>query len=223
MFLAETTTVGADIGKAEGRGYFMVGTNTIDIGDLNTRLKNEGYREFLETFMALGGGGYAMLDRFIIGGEGIGLLTGDESGTIGSETFKTSFDGGYGIVKLGYLFYQHNGLNLYPTIGFGGGSMKLNIKKSETVSFDDILKNPKRTVSLSTSCLIIDIGIGIDYLMVMESGSEGDRGGIVFGAKIGYLVSPYREDWGDAINGPDISMEGFYFRLTLGGGGGKTF
>ena len=205
-----------------GRGFFMGGANNINIGGLNTRLKNNGYREFSETCISFGGGGYGLLNRLVIGGEGFGVLSGDRSGVVGSETFKTTLRGGYGLFKLGYVIYKRGGFNIYPAVGIGGGGITLDIGKKETVPFDDILKSPKRNVQLTTGCLLIDIGVGADYLMILDRKNTGDEGGLAFGVRVGYLAAPYRSDWGDALDGPDIGFEGFYFRLMFGGGGGKN-
>lgn len=207
---------------AGGRGFFMGGTNIIDIGELNTRLKNNGYHTFSDNLIGFGGGGYGILNRLIIGGEGFGMSSAAELGTAGGETFKTTLSGGYGLFKLGYVVYRRGGFNLYPAVGFGGGGLALEITRKETVAFDDILKSPKRNVQLSNGCLLIDIGVGVDYLMILDRKNTGDEGGLAFGMRVGYLAAPYRSDWGDALDGPDIGFDGFYFRLMFGGGGGKN-
>jgi hypothetical protein len=199
----------------------MGGANNINIGELNTRLKSNGYREFSETCISFGGGGYGILNRLVIGGEGFGMSTKNESGTVGGETFKTTLSGGYGLFKLGYVVYRKGGFNLYPAVGFGGGGLALEIAKRETVPFDDILKSPKRHVTLSTGSFLVDIEVGADYLMVLNRKATGEEGGLSFGARLGYLFAPYRSDWGDALDGPAIGFDGFYFRLMFGGGGGK--
>jgi len=58
--------------------------------------------------------------------------------------------------------------------------------------------------------------------MVLDRKETGEEGGFSFGARLGYLFAPYRAKWGDALNGPDVEIEGFYFRLMFGGGGGKN-
>jgi hypothetical protein len=97
-----------------GRGFFMVGANTMDIDKLNARLKNNGYQTFSKTGIAFGGGGFGILNRLIIGGEGFGVSLGSKSGTVGADTYKTSLNGGYGLFKIGYVVYKRGGFIFYP-------------------------------------------------------------------------------------------------------------
>jgi hypothetical protein len=55
--------------------------------------------------------------------------------------------------------------------------------------------------------------------MILERKETGEEGGMTFGARVGYLSAPGQSDWGDALDGPDIGFDGFYFRVTFGGGG----
>ena len=208
----------ADRERIEGRGYFMAGAQAMDIDELNSRLSANGYGTFPETFATFGGGGYGIIGRFLIGGEGMGVVTGSESGTVGTDYFKTMLAGGYGMVKFGYIVYRRGGCIFYPAFGIGGGGLSLDIRKDATEPFDQFLANPRRRTTLSTGFLLLDLGIGVDHLAILGGKGE-DRGGIVFGVKAGYMLSPYRSDWGDALDGPDSGIEGAYFRIVIGGGG----
>ncbi|OQX94850.1 hypothetical protein B6I21_08515 [candidate division KSB1 bacterium 4572_119] len=79
-----------------GRGYFIAGTNVLDLDALNSRLVSNGYKEFSNNFISIGGGGHGIINNIIIGGQGGTIFGGDETVELGTETFKTSLIGGYG-------------------------------------------------------------------------------------------------------------------------------
>jgi hypothetical protein len=204
--------------RVEGRGFFMAGVQAMDIGCLNSRLRANGYGDFSDTFSSFGGGGYGIMGRFLIGGEGAGVFTGGESATLGGDYFKASLNGGYGLLRLAYIAYRHNGFILYPTFGLGGGGLALSVSQEATLPFDQYLQNPRRKTTLGSGFFLVDLGLGVDHLVVLNRRGE-EEGGMVFGVRTGYLFAPFRSDWGDALDGPDSAIEGAYFRIVLGGGG----
>ncbi len=223
LFLALLSIAGPGYGQrtGEGRGYLMAGAQGMDIGALNSRLRANGYDTFPGTFATFGGGGYGIMGRFVIGGEGVGVMGGSKSGTIGADLFKTSLNGGYGLFRIGYIVARRGGLIVYPTFGIGGGGLSLEIDRRETVSFDSILQNPRRSARLGSGFLLLDLGVGADNMVVLNRRGN-EEGGIVFGLHAGYLFSPYQSGWGDALDGPDAAIQGAYVRLVVGGGGSRS-
>jgi hypothetical protein len=206
--------------REEGRGFFLVGAQGMDIGNLNTRLRTNGYQTYPGTFLSLGGSGYGIRGRFLFGAEGVGVIGGNKSATIGTDLFKTSLNGGYGLFKIGYIVFRQGGLIVYPALGIGGGGLNLGINRQETVSFDSVLQDPRRSTNLGTGFFLIDLGVGADNLIILRH--MGNReGGFAFGLRAGYLFAPFRAGWGDALNGPDVGIQGAYIRLALGGGGSR--
>ncbi|MGB9665157.1 MAG: hypothetical protein ACPL25_09620 [Ignavibacteria bacterium] len=55
-----------------GEGYFMVGIQKIDVKNLNSLLRNNNYPVLNESYPSIGGGGYGIINNFVIGGEGHG-------------------------------------------------------------------------------------------------------------------------------------------------------
>ncbi len=220
VLLGITALPGGGFGqeRSEGRGYFMAGSQGMDLGSLNDRLQANGYGTFSETFGVFGGGGYAIVGRFVIGGEGGGVFGDSESATIGNDFFKSTLNGGYGLFRLGYIIARRGGAIVYPALGLGGGGLSLEISQEATLPFDQYLQNPRRSTRLGNGFLLLDLGVAAEHMVVLER-RNGQEGGIMFGARIGYLFSPWRSDWGDALNGPDSGIEGVYFRLVFGGGG----
>lgn len=207
-----------DSQQGGGRGYFMFGGSKIDIENLNSGLENAGYSTFSDRFISFGGGGYGIIKRIIIGGEGHGLI-GEEAT---NESTKTSISGGYGFFDVGYLLYSTDAFNLYPLLGIGGGGVNLKIVERSTPSFEDVLENPNRNAELSTGGFLIDLGFGADYLYKLGE-DEGEEGGLALGLRMGYTLTPIKSSWDmdgiDVSDGPDTGVTGPYIRFMIGGGG----
>jgi hypothetical protein len=207
-------------GKEEGgMGYFMIGGGTLDIDAINTRMQTAGLSTLSDNFLSLGGGGYAIHGRLILGGEGHSLL-GEE---VSNESFTTSIGAGYGFFNIGYSLHSSGSLIVYPMFGIGGGAMSISMmEKGTSPSFDQILNDPKRSVVLSTGGWLINLALGTDYMFIMEENEEG-KGGFILGLRIGYVLAPIKGDWSmdgiDISGGPDIGITGPYIRLMIGGGG----
>jgi hypothetical protein len=211
------------LGRKEGRGYFMVGKSFLDMDELNTRLKENGYATFSDSPVSLGAGGHGIVrDRFVIGGEGHALLSRTEESTIGGVDYGSRLSAGYGFFDVGVLAMRAGGLDVYPMLGLGGGGVSLDIRQSRIGSFEDLLEDPDRSATLSTWSFLINLGLGIDYLAVLGEGRNGE-GGIVIGLRSGYIFSPFNGDWdfkGETLpGGPEPGLNGAYIRLTIGGGG----
>jgi len=207
--------------NGEARGYLMLGASLIDLEALKASLDNEGYSTFEHLFISLGGGGYQIINGVLVGGEGHGL-TGRRETTPSSGKYKTSLSGGYGLLNVGYLVYAIEGLNVYPFLGLGGGVLRLRIVERGAPVFEEVLKDPQRSVELSTGGLLVSVGVGADYLVSLM-GYGREPGGFVFGLRIGYRFAPMRGDWKmdgmDVPGGPGTGLTGPYVHFMLGGGG----
>ncbi len=202
-----------------GMGYAMFGTGTLDIEALNTRLQESGYGSMSDNFTSFGGGGHAIVDRLIIGGEGHALLGKDMS----SGEYKFSMAAGYGFFNVGYIIYRIQDLNIYPLLGIGGGGISLKIAEQGTApTFNEILENPRKSSELSTSAFLINFAIGADYLLELGK-KEKERGGLVFGLRAGYTFALFKDDWymneNQVPGAPELGISGPYIRFMFGGGG----
>lgn len=202
---------------AEGWGYFMAGTNLIDIGALNSELEKKGYPKLSESFFSSGGGGCGRIGRVIIGGEGYGLI--GEKTT--SESYEISIGAGCGFFDIGFIAISYGDLMVYPIFGLGGGGLSLTIKERGTPSFDEILESPKRGVEISTGGLLFNLALGMHYLIKL--GGERNGGGILVGICLGYTFAPMRGSWSmdgvEISGGPKVGITGPYVRFMIGGGG----
>jgi hypothetical protein len=203
-----------------GFGGFMFGGQLTDISKLNDRLVSTNYTKFQDKFYTLGGGGYGIINNFIIGGEGHGLMARNGDNT--TRTHRTTLQGGGGAFNLGYIIFSRNNYWLYPYFGIGGETMTLSIRSRENPPFDDVLTDPNRSSTLKTSGLALTAGLGWDYLFNI-GGNERNFGGLGVGFRIGYTYTPFNEGWqlncSDIGSGPDISITGPFVRMTIGGGG----
>ena len=207
---------------AEGtRGVFQAGYLMLDLDELNARLLSAGYPEMDDRFLTLGGAGYRVMNRILIGGEGHGLLGREE--TTADATRRISLNGGYGLFRLGYLLLADYGFDLVPAIGIGGGGMSLKITERGSPTFDDVLGQPARSSTLSTGMLLVDGSVGVNYRVALGP-PDRRRGGILIGLHGGYLYSPWNSSWdldglSDVAGGPELLIQGFYGRVTIGGWG----
>ncbi len=203
-----------------GMGYSMFGWSTLDIEALNSRLERKGYSSMSDNFFSVGGGGHGIINnKVILGGEGQGLI-GEE---VTSGNYKNSVNIGYGFFNVGYIVYSINQLRLYPLLGIGGGGMNLRIReKPSSLSFDNVLDDPKRSVELSTGGFLLSFAIGMDYLLILGEDEQG-KGGLVFGLRAGYTLSPFKSGWKmdeiEISDAPDMGITGPFIRLMFGGGG----
>ena len=200
-----------------GAGYFAIGTNVIGIDALNDRLAAFGYPTFGSAFLSLGGGGYGVVSgRFLLGGEGHGLIRPSQS--VGGRN--VSAGGGYGLATIGYLAVAQSKLRVYPQVGVGAGGFTVDIGSAGTATaFDEVLNNPNRSAELSRGSLLVSLAVSATY----EFSGPDEAGGFRIGLQAGYLLAPYSGDWqldADALeNGPDAGFDGPFIRLLIGGGG----
>lgn len=205
--------------ESGGMGYSMFGRSIIDIKDLNAKLESKGYSKISDNFFSVGGGGHSIINnRFIIGGEGHSLL--GEKVTSGNYTNSIYII--YGFFNLGYIVYSIKDFRVYPLLGLGVGGMNLKItEKLTSLSIDDVLDVPTRGVEISTGGFLLDLALGIDYLLKF-GGDEKERGGMILGLRAGYTLSPFKGGWQmdeiEISGAPEIGIKGPYIRLMIGGG-----
>lgn len=118
----------ADAGTLrEGRGYVTVGLGVLDLGSLNDRMGLNGYPAFPDRMLAIGGGGHAIRDRWLLGGEGRALIGRTKDATRANQNDELSLTGGAGFFNLGYLIVKRRELHVYPLLGLGAGGIQMKI------------------------------------------------------------------------------------------------
>jgi hypothetical protein len=175
-------------------------------------LKEKGYPEFSKNFISIGGGGHGVINKIIIGGEGCGFLK--KRGV--TDDYKLSISGGCGFFDIGYMIYSSDKLNIYPTLGLGGGGLNFKIvQRGVSPSFDDVLGDPKKGVFLSTTRgFLLKLGLGTEYLLKLWG-----EGGLSIGLRMGYTFGSFK-DWDmcgiDISGGPKTGFTGPFISLVIG-------
>jgi hypothetical protein len=196
----------------------MIGLQNAELRDLNGPMVSQGYSRFGENFIQIGGGGVAILDKFMIGGEGYALF--DRNASRGPV--KARLSAGCGFFDLGYIFWRDYGLVAYGMLGLGGGGWTLRITDSAEAPFESILANPGRSSTMSASQFLVSLSAGADWFLRF-GGDERGEGGMFFGLRAGYTLAPIKGKWEMAdfeiTSGPKMRLAGPFVRLVIGFGG----
>ena len=204
--------------EAKNTIYVCFGNSIVNIKNLNSRLEKLGYSEMPDNFVSVGGGNHAISDGVVIGGEGH-RISGKK---IKSKDYEKSISILYGFFYVGYSVYSTENLIIYPSIGIGAGRFSLKILEKGSLSFDEVLKGPRRSTRLSNGGLLINPSFGFDYLLSLKK-TEKSSTGIVIGVRVGYIFSPVKGNWSmegmEVLQGPKIGISGPYIRFIIGSGG----
>ncbi|NPA80026.1 MAG: hypothetical protein GXO29_03120 [Thermotogae bacterium] len=142
-----------------GFGYWMGGYARLPLGELRTLLQEAGYPVPDEASYLSGGEGYAVMGRALIGGGGFGLQA-FASTSADYNTF-AEVDGGY--FSLGYALLHRANYMLYPSLGVGGGNLKIKVKGTKSGNLADVLKDPPLYAEISVGGPLIKGGLTFVY------------------------------------------------------------
>jgi hypothetical protein len=215
-----------------GMGHFMAGPGWIfsaKIDDYLSRPEVLGPSyDPSHMGMMMGGEGFGISNRFLIGGGGYGIGV----FTIASDSAEiTEYQGG-GYFKAGYIFWNMPATFATANvgIGFAGHSYEIYNRRSVNGIFFNqefpIMKGQQRTYSYGS--MMLDLSAGIKT--VLDKPEGGKVGGVMFGLDAGLICDLAISDWYCYESG-DENIYGApkpgittipYFRLTIGGGGFKT-
>lgn len=177
-------------GTNGGMGTFGPTLALIDFSNLNNSLRNAGFEEVSSKQWMLGGGGYLIANRTMIGGAGWG---GNQTVTSDSSQVICRVNYGGGEFRAGYIILDSRYLLITPGIGIGGGgyTITLESENQNIPDFDTLLRNPGRTstVSLSSFSLNPQIAFTIPISFI----GIDIRGGFNFG--------PFASKWQFADHG----------------------
>ena len=195
--------------------YYQPGFSFFDTNALNQAIAPAGYGNYSGTFLSQGGGFQIVLDRIILGGS-----TFSQSGfrTASSQGQTIGVSSGYGLLNLGYVLWQEKNFSLYPILGIGSGSSK--ISSSESLAKLFTFNSTTEVNELSSSQIIMDLGLGADYLLDFN-GDPAHASGLLVGLKLGYVFVPSPPQWemgGKPFGGsiPNLNSQGPYLSISLG-------
>jgi len=200
-----------------GLGFFTVGLRWAHLDPLHRALTGAGFAPLADRFVSLGGGGWAVLGRLLLGGEGYGLL--GQRTTLGDREARLA--GGYGFFDLGYVIARSSAVRAYGLVGLGGGRWSLRIQEAGRVpDFAGLLRRPEGSTRLTTGGFLLQTAVGLDLgaPVVRRSGYRGD---FLVGLRVGYVWQPGGEGWRleggpPVVGGPDVRLTGPTVYLVLG-------
>jgi hypothetical protein len=211
---------------ASGAGYFLAGARWLNTDVLLDRLGTaarpyERAPGAGDPFLLLGGGGHRAMGRWLMGGEGYGLRQRDEVARSGD--FRVDVSGGYGLFRLGYALVSTPRLSLYALGGIGGGAVAVSFYPEQGASFDELMENPARQTTIGRGGLLLDVGLGADYRLLLGGRSPHHQPFILLGLRAGWLFMPVAGSWnsmgGRVTGGPDFGLGGPGATLSVGFGG----
>lgn len=195
--------------------FYRPGFSFLGTGDLNQTLEYEGFSPYSPTFISHSGSAHLLLDQILIGASGTGL-SGFRSAATTGQTLSVS--GGYGLFQLGYQIIKEEGFSLYPMLGIGSGSTQISSSEPLNPLFG--LTGSQDVYQMQSSQVILDLGLGADYLVNFSAHPAWDAG-LLVGLRLGYLLVPSPPQWqtGPRLLGgnlPGLNNQGFYINLSLG-------
>ena len=192
-----------------GSGGFIVGFKSYNTSAHQFFIP-EGGPTIGDNIIQFGGEGYGLLNRWVIGGSGY-MSRGDQTE---ENNLQYQIHGGGGFLNVGYVVYQTQELLVFPLLGIGVDALGISRRVEEDITFE-----PDRFLEANYFIVrpSLELGAGVDWF-------PGKKG-LKLGIRTGYNVTLSRgNEWrhyGGEITNPDLpdnDLDGFYVRLTVGGG-----
>ncbi|MEO0068612.1 MAG: hypothetical protein ABIK23_05725 [candidate division WOR-3 bacterium] len=205
------TVISAVFARSTAGGYGCFGPSLalINFDNINKTFRDNKVEELSSQHWMFGGGGYALVNRIMIGGAGWG---GTQSVTSESLNLFCQVNYGGGEFRAGYAVLDLKNLLLVPTLGIGGGGYSINLGPyNQTVpNFDSLLHHPGRTSTVDFSGFTLNPQLAI-VIPISFVGVE-IRGGYCFG--------PLAGDWkfadrGVLAKGPEMAKANPWFSLNV--------
>jgi len=134
-----------------GFGGFTINMAMPDVSGFNDHLRSHNIPEMNGRFLGIGGVGFALVNRILIGGGGYGAKEVVESDSIRSEFTISS-----GEFKIGYALITSRYFNGAVNLGIGGVGYTLSLRPMMgDVQFDSLLVNPQRYVDMETNHFLL--------------------------------------------------------------------
>lgn len=211
-----------------GHGYFFMGPSYISMPAIQDYFKESQVLgptvSYSEISTIIGGEGFGMKGRFLIGGGGYG--TGPFNAT--SEKGKAEVFGGGGYFKAGYVLAPGRSAFFATHIGVGWGGY--TVKITNNTPDQEIYFNPAKPAisqdirDYSFGGTLFDPGFSFQT-MAFGDANDNTSGGFMLGINLGCAITLPMGDWysgSDLVLG-NIPLPGIlynpYLKITIGGGG----
>lgn len=204
-----------------GGGGVTIGYGFLDVSALHRFTPSAP--SFSNSHLLIGGEGHGFIGRLVVGGAGQGII----ANTVQTDSLKVSLGGGMGTFDLGYLLVSKDKMKIFPMLGIGSGGYGISISKNHNVSLAKVAEDPAMEIRINKANFIVDLSINVNFIPLLTEDEDDDRdlGGPMVGFKAGALLSPKGTNWsytgGDVTGGPAFGMNMFYFKMVVGGFGGK--
>lgn len=190
-----------------GAGHFMLGSVFMNLNSVNAYMADNQLPSFSGNCFNIGGGGYGVINNFVIGGEGAAV----GPSPVGNLNGNAEMSAGYGMFSAGYILPVKSTVMIYPIagIGWGGSGLKINYASGKIEEY-------------SAKSMFITTEVNADIFMLNDKASD-TKAGFKIGLCFGYMFNPVADPWKDKegkyTNISNTFMNGFYIKLKLGGGG----
>ncbi|RKX71349.1 hypothetical protein DRP53_01925 [candidate division WOR-3 bacterium] len=198
-----------------GFGGFSINLLFPDVDEMNQHFRSGGIPSLSGRPIGIGGSGFALINRILIGGSGYSAKEIAESDSIRAE-----LSIGSGEFKIGYGVLSSSYLNLALSFGFGGAGYKLSLRPLlPDVNFDDLLKDPRRYVDLEFGHFLIHpechlfISIPFQPFSFFHIGLSG-------GINLNLFTPEWSYDNKRVLNGPKLGTLTPVFSINFLFGGG---
>lgn len=198
--------------------FFTGGYHFLDMSELNSDLSTHNYPTVNNQLISLGADYQIYDDTIVRDIELMWFLRSKAS----ANNYNSSVGGYMYLFNLGYLVVNTGKIHLYPLIGLGLGGMSLVITEEGTPTFDDMLAGSPQNLVIRKTGLIINAGLGLDFII----GGDKGKPEFIIGLRGGYIYYPSNNDWNansvTVSSGPSTGLSGAYVRIMIGIGDMET-
>lgn len=188
----------------------QLGAAHLGLDELNTMLAAHERPAFSTDAATFGVSAYARFDRFVIGGSGETALP--QRATQGSWKNRISF--GSATVDAGIALVDRPRLLVQSLASIGVRRSSLRMEQSDDVAYDDVVRDPARGTSLSTTSALAGVAVAAELRFVTRA-----TGAFSIGVRAGIshpFGSPATRAGESSVSDSPHESTGRYLRLSIG-------
>ena len=188
----------------------QLGAAHLALGELNSMLTAHERPAFSTDVATLGISAYARFDRFLIGGSGETALPQRAS----SAGWKNRIGFGSATIDAGIALVDRPRLLVQSQLSLGLRKSSLRMERSGDVPYDDVVRDPARGTSLSTTRALAGIGMAAEFRFATRA-----TGAFAIGVRAGIsqpFGSPATSTGESSVSDAPREGTGRYLRLSIG-------